>query len=173
MSGLIHLYIGSGKGKTTAAVGLCVRAVGREKAVLFTQFLKGAESGETAALEKLGVTVIRSGIHFGWLSKMDESVKSSCGEMQRELLRETAAVLEKKTEALVVLDEVLDALNAGMIEGETLCDFIDHRGADTELVMTGRNPPLWLIEKADYVSDIQKVKHPFDRGIKAREGIEK
>ena len=173
MSGLIHLYIGGGKGKTTAAVGLCVRAAGRRKAVLFTQFLKGAESGETASLKKLGVTVIRSDIRFGWLSQMDESVRSSCGERQRELLRETAAELEKKTETLVVLDEVLDVLNAGMIDAETLRDFIDHRGADTELVMTGRNPPPWLIEKADYVSDIQKVKHPFDRGIQAREGIEK
>lgn len=173
MNGLIHLYMGSGKGKTTAAVGLCARAAGRGKKVIFAQFLKGMESGEILSLEKLGVIIIRSSVRFGWLSQMDELVKTSCGEAQRELLRETAAALGDATGALVVLDEVLDALNAGMIDAETLRDFIEHRGAETELVMTGRNPPPWLLEKADYVSDVQKVKHPFDRGIKAREGIEK
>jgi cob(I)alamin adenosyltransferase len=173
MKGLIHLYIGGGKGKTTAAAGLCVRAAGRGKKVIFAQFLKGMESGETVSLEKLGVVIIRSSTRFGWLSQMDEPVKTSCGEKQRELLGETAAALEGAAGALVVLDEVLDALNAGMITAEALRDFIEHRGAETELVMTGRNPPSWLLEKADYVSDIQKVKHPFDRGVPAREGIEK
>ncbi|MDR2551729.1 MAG: cob(I)yrinic acid a,c-diamide adenosyltransferase [Treponema sp.] len=172
MNGMMHLYIGDGKGKTTAAVGLCTRASGRGRAVIFTMFLKGMESGETISLEKLGVLIIRSNIRFGWLSQMDAAVKSSCREKQRELLLETASAMRNKAAGLVVLDEVLDALNAGMIEAKTLQDFIKLRDDETELVMTGRNPPLWLLEQADYVSDIKKVKHPFDRGIKAREGIE-
>jgi cob(I)alamin adenosyltransferase len=169
--GLIHLYIGNGKGKTTAAVGLSVRAAGRGKTAVFTQFLKTGETGELKSLEKLGVKIIRGSRNFGWIKDMSAETRSLCREEERRLLRETAQ--SSSGAGIVVLDEVLDALNAGFLDGEDIRAFIEGKDGGTELVITGRNPPEWLLETADYVSEMKKIKHPYDRGIKARLGIEK
>ncbi|MDR1318077.1 MAG: cob(I)yrinic acid a,c-diamide adenosyltransferase [Treponema sp.] len=170
-TGLIHLYIGSGKGKTTAAAGLSVRAIGRGKTVVFTQFLKTHETGEINSLEKLGAKIIRGNKNFGWIKDMSAETTSLCREDERRLLTETAQ--SSSGVGLIVLDEVLDALNAGFLDGEDIRAFIEGKDRGTELVITGRNPPEWLLEAADYVSEIKKIKHPYDRGIKARVGIEK
>jgi cob(I)alamin adenosyltransferase len=170
-AGLIHLYIGNGKGKTTAAAGLSLRALGCGKAVVFTQFLKTGETGEIDPLKKLGTTVIRGSKNFGWIKDMSDDTKILCREDQRRLLRETAQ--SSSGAGLVVLDEALDALNAGFLDEEDMRAFIAGKARGTELVITGRNPPAWLLEAADYVSEIKKIKHPYDRGIAARRGIER
>jgi cob(I)alamin adenosyltransferase len=170
-AGLIHLYIGNGKGKTTAAAGLSVRAIGRGKTVVFTQFLKTGETGELNSLEKLGVKIIRGNRNFGWIKDMSAETKSLCREDEYRLLKKTAQ--SSSGAGLIVLDEVLDALNAGFLDGEDIRAFIEGKDSGAELVITGRNPPEWLLEAADYVSEIKKIKHPYDRGIKARLGIEK
>ena len=134
--GLIHIYTGDGKGKTTAALGLILRASGRGLKVVLGQFLKGRETGELHTLSLLpGVTVFRGQP----LTKF--SVIGACGTH--------------------LLDESL------------LIDFLKHKPEHLEVVMTGRNPSPELLELADYVSEICKRKHPFDKGIPAREGIEK
>ncbi|MDR1031235.1 MAG: cob(I)yrinic acid a,c-diamide adenosyltransferase [Treponema sp.] len=179
MHGLIHLYIGDGKGKTTAAVGLSVRAAGRDKQVLFAQFLKSSPTGELRSLEKLGVRVIRSTLVLGFTHQMDEETKARCKAEQAQIFRGIRAALVPETRdttinklALVVLDEVLDALTTGMLAEEELRSLVETKPPELELVLTGRNPPAWLLDAADYVSEIRKLKHPYDRGIPARIGIE-
>ncbi|MDR2394792.1 MAG: cob(I)yrinic acid a,c-diamide adenosyltransferase [Treponema sp.] len=172
MTGLIHLYIGDGKGKTTAAVGLSVRAVGRDKQVLFAQFLKTSITGELGSLEKLGVMVIRSTLVLGFTHQMDKEAKGRCRAEQGQILGRIREALEGEAD-LVVLDEVLDAVNTGMLDEEDLRSFVETKPPELELVLTGRNPPAWLLDAADYVSEIKKLKHPYDRGIPARVGIER
>lgn len=163
---MIHVYTGEGKGKTTASVGLCVRAAGRGLSVLFMQFLKDDGSGEVSILRTVpGVTVVHSPVCFGFSFRMTE-------EQKRETAKAFDRMLDRalRTDAfLIVLDEVICALNAGMIGREKLESVLEK---DCEIVLTGRGAPAWLIDRADYVSDITKRKHPFDRGIRARPGIE-
>jgi cob(I)alamin adenosyltransferase len=173
MSGLLHVYIGDGKGKTTASIGLSVRAAGRDKNVIFTQFLKSGTTGEQQALEKLGVQVIRSTIPLGFTHQMDEEEKNLCRNEQRKILGRVREALRAGKIDLVVLDEVIDALNTNMLDEDELRSFIENKPEELELALTGRCPPEWITDRADYVSEIKKVKHPFDRGIQARAGIEK
>jgi cob(I)alamin adenosyltransferase len=190
---LIHLYVGGGKGKTTAAVGLSARAAGRGKRVVFTQFLKGSETGEVSSLEALGVRVIRMKQNLGFVWTMDDAEKAQCRIAQTRLLEDARAAAAFGPDArgdasesaegvegvegiapagVIVLDEALDAVDVGMLEEESLRAFVEELPATAELVVTGRAAPDWLVEKADYITEMQKVKHPYDRGILARTGIE-
>jgi cob(I)alamin adenosyltransferase len=171
-SGLLHLYIGDGKGKTTAAVGLTVRAAGRGKKTLFAQFLKSGETGELASLGKLGTRIIRSARRFGFTFQMDDTEKDCCGAEQRRILAEIAGAVQEEGWDLLVLDEVLDALNSGLIGEAAFRSFLEALPPEPEIAITGRNPPAWLMEQADYITEMKKRKHPFDRGIPARTGIE-
>jgi cob(I)alamin adenosyltransferase len=171
--GLIHVYIGDGKGKTTAAVGLSVRAAGRDMKVLFAQFLKTSETGELRCLEQIGVGVLRSDLVLGFTHQMSETAREACRGEQRKLLDRIGEILQTEKIDLLVMDEVIDGVNSGMLDEGALRSFVEGKGEDLELVMTGRRPPEWIIAAADYVSDIKKVKHPYDRGIKARTGIER
>ncbi|MDR2485830.1 MAG: cob(I)yrinic acid a,c-diamide adenosyltransferase [Treponema sp.] len=173
MAGLIHLYIGNGKGKTTASVGLSVRARGRDKTVVFAQFLKSGVTGELRSLEKLGIRVIRSDVTFGFTHRMDEQTKAACRYEQNRLINLINEAMQAEKIDLLVLDEVLDAVNTGMLEDKALRSLVENKDMDMEVALTGRDPAEWLVEAADYISDIAKAKHPFDRGIRARIGIEK
>lgn len=171
-NGLIHVYVGDGKGKTTASVGLSVRAAGRDKTVVFAQFLKTGATGELEPLEKLGVRVIRSTVKLGFTHKMGDSERARCGEEQRRILGWVLEILSSRRIDLLVLDEVIDAVNTRMLDEGEVRSLVENKPPGLELVLTGRQPPQWLLDRADYVSDIQKIKHPFDRGITARIGIE-
>ncbi|MDR2784355.1 MAG: cob(I)yrinic acid a,c-diamide adenosyltransferase [Treponema sp.] len=171
-TGLIHIYMGNGKGKTTAACGLCVRAAGRDKKVIFAQFLKTQDTGELNSFEKLGITVIRSTVRLGFTNTMNDRAKSLCGKEQEKIMKEILNLLSREKTDLLVLDEVLDAVSINMLDETELRSLIANKPADLEIVLTGRNPPAWLAETADYISDVGKVKHPYDRGVKARIGIE-
>ncbi|MDR2343428.1 MAG: cob(I)yrinic acid a,c-diamide adenosyltransferase [Spirochaetaceae bacterium] len=170
---MIHVYTGDGKGKTTAAVGLAVRAAGSGRRVVFAQFIKSMPSGELAPLEKLGITLIRSRMKFGFTFQMDAATKELCGKEQRRILDDAVAAVRGQGAALLVLDEVLDAVGATMVDEDSLRTLIRTLDKDCELVLTGRPVPDWLAEAADYHSHVKKVKHPFDRGLKARDGIER
>jgi cob(I)alamin adenosyltransferase len=170
---MIHVYTGDGKGKTTAAVGLVVRALGTGRRAVFAQFLKSMPSGELVSLEKLGVTVIRSQIRLGFTFQMDETTKERCRNEQRRILDDAVAAVPRDGAALLVLDEVLDALGAAMLDDNSLRTLIQTLGEDCEIVLTGRPVPDWLAEASDYYSLVKKIKHPFDSGVKARDGIER
>lgn len=172
MQGLIHLYCGDGKGKTTAAVGLSVRAAGAGKRVLFAQFLKDGSSSELNILRALqNVEVACCEQNFGFFKSMDGQTKAAARLAYTALLEET---LQKSADgvALLVLDEAVAACNHGLIEEARLLDFLHHKPEDLEVVLTGRDPSQRLLDAADYVTEMRKCKHPFDRGIAARRGVE-
>lgn len=170
--GLVHLYTGEGKGKTTAAVGLAVRAAGRGIPVVFVQFMKNRPTGEVEILSRLpGVTVLRGKAGEGFSFSMTPEQREKSREIHRENLRR-AIRLAEETGGLLVLDEALAALNHGLLEEELLREFLDHRPPGVEVALTGRNPPDWLLERADYITEMKKVRHPYDKGVTAREGIE-
>jgi cob(I)alamin adenosyltransferase len=190
-SGLLHLYTGDGKGKTTAALGVTVRAAGGECSIIFAQFLKSSPTGELISLLALDIPVLRSQKHFTFTFQMDDATKDLCATEQRCILdavakrimvgdKDRAATGHKSTpqstdagpRRLVVLDEVLDALELGLLSGDALRIFIDNVPSATELILTGRRAPTWLINRADYHTEFCKLKHPYDQGIPARPLIE-
>ena len=169
----VHIYCGDGKGKTTAAVGLAVRAAGRGKRVLIARFLKTDDSGEVAVLARIpGIRVMPCSRTFGFFWQMTEEEKKEAGQYYRELLCRAWQEAVRGSYHLLVLDEILAACNHGLVEEQRLISDLRIRPPGLEVVLTGRDPSKELVDLADYVSEIQKKKHPFDRGLSARKGIE-
>jgi cob(I)alamin adenosyltransferase len=166
---MIHIYTGEGKGKSTAAVGLAVRAAGRGKRVVMVQFLKGSETGEVAVLSRIPhVTVLRNTRDYGFFPFASGDGRAAlCGENTANL----AAALAMDCDMLV-LDEVCAAYRLGAVDRAAVDALLLNPGESRELVLTGRDAPEHFLEAADYVSEIRKVKHPYDAGVAAREGIE-
>ncbi len=174
MFGLIHIYCGDGKGKTTAAVGLAVRCAGRGNKVLLVQFLKSRDSGELYSLAKLpDIEVMRGKESKKFTFQMNEEEKHALLIEHNKMFEQVLAKIENGGYSLLILDEVIGALNAKVFEMPKLIEFLRHKPENLEVVLTGRNPAPELVEIADYVSEMRKVKHPMDKGIMAREGIEK
>lgn len=172
--GLIHLYCGDGKGKTTAALGLTLRAAGAGMKVVFVQFLKNHKTSELVSLEKTpNITVFRGkeGAAFSFSMTQEEKEKSKL--IHTENLKLGIECVLSGNCDMLVLDEAIPAFRRDLIDKELLENLIKNKPEHLELVLTGRNPEQWMIEHADYVSEIKKVKHPFDKGIKARLGIER
>ena len=176
MKGLVHIYCGDGKGKTSAAVGQAVRSAGAGLSVVFVQFLKSGDSGELSSLACVpGVQMIPCGRCFGFFWNMSEEEKEEAKEIYGELFErafQTAVREAESGDALLVMDEAVAACRHGFIRKERLLACLSGRPERLEVVMTGRDPEEELLAAADYVSEIKKVKHPFDRGICARKGIE-
>lgn len=174
MFGLIHIYCGDGKGKTTAAVGLAVRCAGRGNKVLLVQFLKSRDSGELYSLAKLpDIEVMRGKESKKFTFQMNEEEKHALLIEHNKMFEQVLAKIKNGGYSLLILDEVIGALNAKVFEIPKLIEFLRHKPENLEVVLTGRNPAPELVEIADYVSEMRKVKHPMDKGIMAREGIEK
>lgn len=174
MFGLIHIYCGDGKGKTTAAIGLAVRCAGRGNKVLLVQFLKSRDSGELYSLAKLpDIEVMRGKESKKFTFQMNEEEKHALLIEHNKMFEQVLAKIKNGSYSLLILDEVIGALNAKVFEMPKLIEFLRHKPENLEVVLTGRNPAPELVEIADYVSEMRKVKHPMDKGIMAREGIEK
>jgi cob(I)alamin adenosyltransferase len=173
MTGLIHLYTGDGKGKTTAAIGLAVRATGRGRRVMIIQFLKGRDSGELHSLTLLPrVTIGRLSRDYGFVPAMGPDERSEVRQEHDTLLHQAAQAVRTCRCDLLVLDEIAAALRHHLIDETQLLHLIDQRPSHVEIVLTGRDAPASLTERADYITDMQKTKHPFDQGVPARRGIE-
>lgn len=171
MKGLIHIYCGDGKGKTTAAVGLAVRAAGAGKKVLFTQFFKNGSSSEIGMLKTIGnITTMHCPTSHGLFFRMNDREKAQAKLDYTQLLSDV--LKEAASSDLLILDEAISACNHGMIPETRLADFLENKPDGLEVVLTGRNPSNHLLSIADYVTEMHKVKHPYDRGIGARRGIE-
>ena len=170
--GLVHLYCGDGKGKTTCGVGLTVRAAGSGRKVLFHQFLKDNSSSERKVLERLPEVTILPGRNyekftFQMTAGELEEVLENNDSIFRTLCRQAAQY------DVLVLDEALYAIDKGLLSEEPVLAFLEEKPAGLEVVLTGRNPSQKMMDHADYISEICKRKHPFDRGISARIGIER
>ncbi len=169
--GLVHLYYGDGKGKSTAAAGLCLRALAAGFPVTVIRFLKSGEynSGEALMLEEKGAVVINGKATDKFVARMDEEEKRETRQRQDEILN---SLLKAETQGLLVLDEAVSACSYGLADEELLRSVIAHRPQGLEIVLTGREPKQWMIEAADYITEFKKVRHPYDKGIWARKGIE-
>ena len=171
MSGLIHIYCGDGKGKTTAALGLALRAAGSGKSVLLLQFFKDGKSSEFVALDHVpGIKVVPQTRTFGFSWTLSEEEKTEAREYYSGLLEN--AFQRAAGAGLLVLDEAMSACATGMIDEARLLELLRERPEGLEVVLTGRNPSATLVGAADYVTEMKKIRHPYERGIAARKGIE-
>ena len=198
---MIQLYTGDGKGKTTAAVGQAVRASGSGYRVIFCQFMKGGESGELEVLKGLPqVEIYRCEREFPFFNAMTNWDKEEITEIHNEIIRNiirrfdglnnTGNISVNGSGAvglMVVLDEITYPLNWGLIDVSLFKDLVgkmkalyNGRSGDSgeeslsriELVLTGREPDRFILENADSITEMKKLRHPFDCGIQARKGIE-
>lgn len=198
---MIQLYTGDGKGKTTAAVGQAVRAVGSGYRVMFCQFMKGGETGELEVLKELSqVEIYRCEREFSFFNAMTDRDKEEITEIHNAIIRNiirrfdglnnTGNISTNGSGAvglMVVLDEITYPLNWGLIDVSLFKDLVgkvkalyNGRSGDSgeeslsriELVLTGREPDRFILENADYITEMKKLRHPFDWGIQARKGIE-
>ena len=167
-----HIYYGDGKGKTTAAIGLAVRAAGSKMKVLFVQFLKTEFSGERHILSHTeNVTLTFCPLELKFTFDMDDKEKAQAAKIFKGIFDNavTTALTEKYD--MVVLDEVFEAINAHMLSESEVYEFITNAPSSMEIVMTGHNPPQKFMDCADYITEFKKIKHPYDRGITGRIGI--
>jgi cob(I)alamin adenosyltransferase len=168
--GLVIVHTGNGKGKTTAALGLVMRAWGRGMPVVVLQFIKHATGnwGEIRAAKKMGIEVVGLGAGFTWDSQNiahDRALALRGWARCRELI-------ESSTYELVVLDEMTYCLNFGWLDLEEVLVVLRGRPAGQHVVITGRDAPAALLDFADLVTEMREVKHPYKAGIKAQKGIE-
>ena len=167
--GRLHIYCGDGKGKTTAALGLAVRMAGAGGNVGILQFLKNGGSSEFEVLKNIpDISILPSPKVNGFVFNMTETEK-------QVLKKEQNAALENafsKSFDLLVLDEALGAFETDTLDISLFLKLIKTKPYSMEIVLTGRNAPPKIVEMADYISEIVKIKHPFDQGLLARKGIE-
>ncbi|WP_456367355.1 cob(I)yrinic acid a,c-diamide adenosyltransferase [Thermococcus sp.] len=167
--GLVHIYTGNGKGKTTAAFGLAVRMLGSGGRVIIIQFMKAPKVyGEQKKIAECGA-VIES---FGLPKFVHGKPEPEDVEAAKRALKRAQEVLSSGEWDLVILDEICVALGFGMLEVDEVVELIRNRSPNTELVLTGRYCPEKLFEVADYVTEMREVKHPYQKGILARRGVE-
>ena len=168
-----HIYYGDGKGKTTAAIGLAVRAAGSKMKVLFVQFLKTEFSGERHILSHTeNVTLTFCPLELKFTFDMDDKEKAQAAKIFKGIFDNAVTTALTEKHDMVVLDEVFEAINAHMLSESEVYEFITHAPSSMEIVMTGHNPPQKFMDCADYITEFKKIKHPYDRGITGRIGIE-
>ena len=179
--GLIHIYTGDGKGKTTAALGLAMRAAGAGLRVCFFQFLKKGDfsSGEGRILELLPNNFkfkrFQEEHPIFWKARDRAGRLKKMKELKATVeidFNEVRAAIDSRRYDLVILDEIINAISGGLIREDDMLELLDTKPRDVELVLTGRGATRTLIERADYASEIRMLKHPYAQGVKARKGIE-
>ncbi len=173
--GLIHIYTGDGKGKTTASIGLAVRAVGQGLKVIFVQFFKEDKvaSGEKEIFRNHieGIELIRSNVRhpfFTGEATDEEGVRASVKETFERAVKKA----QEEDVDMLVFDEIIGAVNGKWLDIDDLMAFLTNRAPHMEVVLTGRDAPVELVKLADYVTEMLCIKHPFECGHKARKGIE-
>ena len=181
--GLVHVYTGDGKGKTTASLGLALRAVGSGLRVHMIQFLKSGVTGEIYSAKKLGFSIEQFGVDA--LKEKQKHLleftdRTSIFVFQPDIEEKEAAmqglehakkIIKSRDYDLIILDEINCALDKSLIPLDEVLEIVKSHG-NAELILTGRDAPKELIESADYVSVVNRVKHPWQKGIKARKGVE-
>ena len=172
--GLLVVYTGNGKGKTTAALGMCVRAVGYGWKVCVIQFVKGSwKYGELEGIKRLAPLVELQVVGEGFVGIIDDNKQF---EEHCQAARDGLALARQKIESgefeLVILDELNVALDLKLLSAEAVRALLESRPPAQHLVITGRGAPDWLIEAADLVTEMKEIKHPYRQGIKAQKGID-
>ncbi len=171
--GYIQVYTGNGKGKTTAALGLALRAAGYKHKVYIGQFLKGQEYGELLSAKKLSpyITIEQFG-RKGFIHVTKDPDEEDIKRAKRGLKKCLEAMLSRKYR-IIILDEINVAVDLNLITEEEVHEFLDKRPEDVEIILTGRYAPPSFLKRADLVTEMKEKKHYYKKGVKAREGIEK
>lgn len=173
-TGCVHIYCGDGKGKTTCGMGLCVRAAGYGYRVLIYQFMKDNSTSERKAMEKIPEITFVPGLKQEKFSfQMTEQEKEERKRFYEDKFREVTRKAREEEYDVLFLDEIIYTIRAGLFEEELLLQWLQEKPEHLEVILTGQNPGEKLIACADYVSELKKIKHPFDRGLAARDGIER
>ncbi|MBW2973050.1 cob(I)yrinic acid a,c-diamide adenosyltransferase [Candidatus Woesearchaeota archaeon] len=190
--GLVQVYTGNGKGKTSASLGLSLRAIGQGFSTYVIQFMKSGDSGELFSVKKYIPNFKIA--QFGKDALLDKQMKmfefdgkgklegtdgrflflpdTAEKEPARRALEHASNVINSGKYDLIVLDEINCALDKGLIEVDAVLKLLNEKPENVEIILTGRNAPAEIVEKADYVSEIKEIKHPWSQGIGARRGIE-
>ncbi|MDR1821363.1 MAG: cob(I)yrinic acid a,c-diamide adenosyltransferase [Oscillospiraceae bacterium] len=166
---MIHVYYGNGKGKTTAAIGLCARAVGCGFNAVFARFLKSWDCGEVHSLKKLGVEVVDANVAgqsfvLKLTQQQTDDTAKNCRDVFESVSRRDAP------NSVLVFDELLDAVGLGLLPVESVVRFIE--SAQAEIVITGHTNIPEIFELADYLTHVAAERHPYEKGVAARRGIE-
>ncbi len=169
--GYIQVYIGDGKGKTTAAIGLTIRAIGAGLKVAFFQFFKTGSSSEVKILKSFYPKIYYK--NFGKKGFIKDQINEKTKNKVLQGWEELKELVKSRTYNIIVLDEISFALDWGIIGLKEFLDFLKNKPEDLEIIITGRSAPQELIEIADLVTEMKKIKHYYEKGIKARKGIEK
>ncbi|AQS57829.1 cob(I)yrinic acid a,c-diamide adenosyltransferase [Desulforamulus ferrireducens] len=170
--GLVLVFTGNGKGKTTAALGMALRAWGHGMRVLVLQFIKSQQCGEHLAAEKMQPGFEIRPLGLGFINLNDPAAVARQQQAAREVLKQVATAMTSGDYQLLILDEVLYAINYGLIELNDVLSLLEQRPEHLHLVLTGRDAPPEIIERADLVTEMREVKHPYKQGIAAQKGIE-
>lgn len=173
--GLVHLYTGDGKGKTTAALGLALRALGRDRKVAVVQFLKRTKlkTGEIVFAEKMDVPLsIRQFGASRFATKEEKSMVEESGQTVERGWEVARELVTSGDYDLIVLDEITHVVRNGQVQLEDLIELVKNKVPSLELVLTGRHAPPELQDVCDYVTEMKEIKHPYRNGIRAREGTE-
>ncbi|WP_294578250.1 cob(I)yrinic acid a,c-diamide adenosyltransferase [uncultured Thomasclavelia sp.] len=164
---MIQCYYGNGKGKTTAAIGQAIRLLGAGKKIQFIQFLKDGNSSEIKVLKQLGISVFYKKMPELFIDMQDPKMIKEVSQLENELFD-----LIDSNYDVIILDELLDVITLSLINEGKVYDLLVKLKDDHEIILTGRMPSHKIKPILDYSSEIKKHKHPFDKGIKARKGIE-
>lgn len=173
--GYVQVYTGDGKGKTTAALGLAFRALGHGLKVIMFQFIKGTFSGELATAKNLSprFQICRAAAAAKFVWQLNEEERLA---LKREVIhsfRQAQQAVQSGDWDIVILDEVMAAIGHGFLEEEEVCRLLEEKPHRVELVLTGRKAPSGILERADLVTEMRPLKHYYDQGVGAREGIER
>lgn len=173
-TGCIHVYYGDGKGKTTTGMGLILRAAGYGYRVLLYQFMKDNKTSERKILERVENITMLDGLEQEKFSfQMTPEEKEERKRFYGEQFWKVTKLAVSEDYDVLFMDEIIYAISAGFLEEELVLDFLKTKPKKLEVLLTGNYPGEEILKLADYVSEIKKVKHPFDRGVRARRGIEK
>ncbi len=173
-TGLVHIYCGDGKGKTTTGMGLCTRAAGYGYKVMIYQFMKDNRTSERKVLEKVKNIHLVDGLPLEKFSfAMTPEEKAERRAFYDSQLEKVTAMAVQEDIDVLFLDEAVYAIGLGLLDEEKLIHFLQTKPDKLEVILTGRNPSEALMEQADYISEIRKIKHPFDHKQPARDGIER
>lgn len=173
-TGLIHIYCGDGKGKTTTGMGLCARAAGYGLKVLIYQFMKDNRTSERRVLEALENVTFVDGLETEKFSfRLSAQEREQRRAFYNSRLPEVTQMAADGAYDVLFLDEAIYAVRAGLLDEALLTGFLETKPDQLEVILTGQEPSQKLIALADYVSEIRKIRHPFDKGIPARPGIER
>lgn len=172
--GFIEIYTGDGKGKTTAALGLGMRAAGNKMTVYMVQFLKGGETGELTSIKKLEpyFKVFRFEKKRDFFWNLNNEEKEELRSEIRKAYDFCMDVLKNQKCDILIMDEIMGVLGNKLLSEEDILKLMELKPKNVELVLTGRNVPLNIVNKADLVTEMKLVKHYFEKGVAARKGIE-